>query len=73
MEGRVMARYQDPLTTAKVAALLGLKPVTVRAYIAQGLLVATKPGRDWQIEPEEVARFQRERRKPGRPTEKQDE
>jgi excisionase family DNA binding protein len=50
------------LTTAEAAAVLGVKPVTVRAHIAHGNLIATKHGRDYLIAPEELERFQREKR-----------
>lgn len=59
----------DYLTTVQAAALLGVQPKTVAHYILRGLIAADKHGRDYRISPEELARFQRERRLPGRPKE----
>jgi excisionase family DNA binding protein len=50
-------------TTA--AALLGLKPRSVRKFIERGMIKGEKRGRDWFITQEEVDRYNRERRKPG--------
>jgi len=55
------------MTVTEAAATLGLRPGTVRRHIAKGLIAAVKAGRDWSIERSEVGRFQRERRKAGRP------
>lgn len=55
------------VTTNAAAIILGVKPRTVTRYIEQGWIIATKKGRDYLIENEELQRFQRERRKPGRP------
>jgi excisionase family DNA binding protein len=55
------------LTTAEAADALDLDRRTVIAYIHRGLIQANKFGRDWQIDPAEVERYQKERRKPGRP------
>ncbi len=55
------------LTTTQVATVLGVQPRTVTRYIERGLIVATKYGRDYLIEQTELERFQRERRKRGRP------
>jgi len=52
-------------TTAEAAALLGLKPRSVRALINRKKLTATKRGRDWLVTEEEIARYNRERRGPG--------
>lgn len=56
-------------TIRQAAELLGVKPVTVHAHIAKGNLRAVKLGSvEWFIPDEELARFARERRRPGRPT-----
>lgn len=52
---------------AEVAERLGIGPDLVARYCAQGRLEAEKPGRDWLIAPESVARFEQERRGRGRP------
>jgi excisionase family DNA binding protein len=57
----------NELTTAEAAALLDLKYETVRRYINIGKIKAEKHGRDWFITVDEVARYRRTRRKPGRP------
>lgn len=61
------------LTTTEAAALLGVQPKTVTHYISRGLIAADKHGRDYRISTEELARFQRERRLPGRPKENRGE
>ena len=55
------------LTTAEAAALLGIKPGSVRALIKRGLLEATKHGRDHLITQEAIERYQASRRQPGHP------
>lgn len=40
---------RDALTTTDAARLLGVRPVTVRSYVARGYLSAQKFGRDWLI------------------------
>jgi len=56
----------DLLTTAQAAAALGLKPSTVRDHAAAGLLrPSARYPRLLLFAPEEVARYQRERRRPG--------
>lgn len=55
-------------TTAEAAAVLGVLPNTVTHYVQRGLITAEKSGRDYFIAPDEVARFQRERRRSGRPS-----
>lgn len=55
------------LTTEEAAAVLGLTPDTVRHYLHRGTLVGTKRGRDWFISEAEIARYQRDRKKAGRP------
>jgi excisionase family DNA binding protein len=56
------------LTTQQAADALGLHRRTILKYIQRGLIQAVKFGRDWQIDPVEVERYQQERRKPGRPS-----
>lgn len=53
------------LTIPEAAALLGLAPGSVRKFIKRGMIAGEKRGRDWFITQEEVARYNRERRKPG--------
>jgi excisionase family DNA binding protein len=62
-EGRTLARK---LTIKEVARRLGRAPATVRAQIKRGKLKASKPARDWFIESSEVARYERENRRPHR-------
>lgn len=55
------------LTTTAASRILGVQPQTVTRYIERGLIVAKKYGRDYLIASEELERFKRERRKPGKP------
>lgn len=55
------------LTTKEVADRLGIKPRSVVQLIRRGLLIATKHGRDYSIDPAEVERYQAERRPQHRP------
>ena len=57
----------DSLTVLQAATRLGIHPSLVARYCAQGRLQAEKPGRDWQIDPADFARFERVRRQVGRP------
>jgi len=57
---------QPPVTLIEAAAVLGLTPDTLRQQIANGKLKATKVGRDWQVKPGEVARYQQQHRRPPR-------
>jgi excisionase family DNA binding protein len=61
------------MTVSEAARLLGLSDATVRRQIGNGRLRAEKPGRDWDISPEEVGRYRAESlgrrgRKPVQPT-----
>jgi len=58
-------------TTEEAAALLNIKPVTVRAHIARGNLTAELKGRDYLISQDEIERFKREKRKAGNPRRKE--
>lgn len=40
----------DLLSTTQAAGMLGISPIRVRQFIAQGRLAAHKAGRDWLIE-----------------------
>jgi excisionase family DNA binding protein len=51
------------LTLVQAAARLGVAPATLRAQIRRKRLSATKLGRDWLVEPEEVQRYARESRR----------
>lgn len=53
------------LTTQQVADRLNLSRGRVQAMIKSGRLPATKPGRDWLIEEEDLKLVMN--RKPGRP------
>jgi excisionase family DNA binding protein len=56
------------MTTTEAAHALGIKPVTVRAAIANGKLRATRHGRDWHITPAAVEAYRTgSLGKPGRP------
>lgn len=60
---------RELITTAEAGRRLGLKPVSVRWLINNGVLPATRVGRDWLIDPADLAKA-RDRRRPGRPKEK---
>lgn len=53
------------MTLAEAAQQLGVSPATLRWQIRNGRLAATKQGRDWYVEPEEVERYRRESRREG--------
>jgi len=53
------------LTTRQAADHLGVTPSRVLALIKTGRLPATMHGRDWQIDPSDLARVAV--RRPGRP------
>lgn len=57
------------MTVNEAGAALGLRPVTVRQHIKNGLIEATYNdyARRWEIEPSEVERYQQERKRAGRP------
>lgn len=55
------------MTTHEAADRLGIKPRSVVWAIKQGLITATKRGRDYWIETEEVERYATERRPQHRP------
>lgn len=56
------------LKTKEVAKLLSISPITVCAHVAHGLLkVHDRVGTAMLFAESEVARFERERRKPGNP------
>jgi excisionase family DNA binding protein len=57
------------LTTAQAAAVLGVDPSQVRRLIIDGKLKAQRFGlRAWMINERDLARFQQQPRKAGRPT-----
>lgn len=62
----IMARQRGFLSVKDAASQLGLQPVTVRAHVARGNLKAQKLAGALWIEREELLRFGRERRLPGR-------
>jgi excisionase family DNA binding protein len=53
------------VTLNEAAALLGVRPDTLRRQIHLGKLKARKVGRDWTVTPREVERYQRENRRGG--------
>ncbi len=57
-------------TTNEAASLLGMQPRSITRYIERGIIAATKHGRDYLINEEEIERFKRERRGQGRPKNK---
>ena len=61
------------LTTNEAASTLGITLRMVQAHITSGQIKAQKIGRDWLISDEEMERFQRERRKVGRPKREKDD
>ena len=55
------------MTIDQAAEILKLTARRVRVLIASGRLPATKHGRDWWIEPADLAKFAKLPRNPGRP------
>jgi excisionase family DNA binding protein len=51
------------MTLIEAAAILGLKPVTLRLQIANGKLRAEKIGRDWHVSAKEIERYRKDHRK----------
>lgn len=49
----------DLLTTQQASQILGVTEVRIRALIHAGRLPARKVGRDWLIDPRDVASFER--------------
>lgn len=56
------------LTTEEVAERLGVSPGRVRQFVSQERLSAVKEGRSLLFEDDEVSRFERQQRNPGRPS-----
>lgn len=48
------------LTLIEAARVLDVAPATLRAQIHREKLRATKRGRDWMVDEDEVARYRRE-------------
>lgn len=58
----------DLITTGEAARLLGVRPGTVRSYIARGYLTPAKYGRDWLIRRAQVEALKADPpRRTGRP------
>lgn len=55
------------LTTAEAAGRLGIKPRSVNWLIKHGHIAATKHGRDYAIDADEVERYAAQRRPQHRP------
>lgn len=53
------------LTTAEAAAILKVSRRRINELIRLGTLQATKPGRDWEIEPASVEAYKDSPRKAG--------
>ncbi len=51
------------MTLIEAASILGTSPDNLRGAIKRGSLKATKLGRDWFVDPAEVARYGRENRR----------
>ena len=51
-----------PLTLKQAAERAGITPDTLRQAIKDKRLTATKPGRDWLIDTEEIERYMRVRK-----------
>lgn len=54
---------RPPMTIPEAAAILGVKPSTLRAQIRNRKLTAVKVGRDWQVDAAEVERYAAENRR----------
>jgi len=59
-------KFRTTITTTEAAARLGITPRHVRHLIKTGQLPATKQGRDWLIDENDL-QLAEARRKPGRP------
>lgn len=55
------------LTTTQAATVLRIKRTSVLALIARGRIATTRVGQMHLIDRAELARYKRERRRPGRP------
>jgi excisionase family DNA binding protein len=53
------------LTTKQAAVMLKITPARVRQLISDGQIRSEKQGRDHLLHPDEIARFNREGRRPG--------
>lgn len=62
-----MATMSDVYTSNEAGKILGILGATVRQYCLSGRIRATKVGRDWIIEKQEIQRFQAIPRKVGNP------
>jgi excisionase family DNA binding protein len=58
---------KHPTTTTEAAKILAVTPVRIRQLIQHGALNSLKSGRDHLLERNEVIRFGKKLRKPGRP------
>jgi excisionase family DNA binding protein len=48
------------LTLVQAAKRLGVAPATLRAQVHRDKLRASRPGRDWLVEDDEVERYRRD-------------
>jgi excisionase family DNA binding protein len=62
-----MLNTTDYLTPDEAAAILEIRPVSVRALLQRGVLPGQKVGRDWFINRSDLEQYQENRRSPGRP------
>lgn len=53
------------MTTAEAAAILQVSRRRVNELIKLGTLLATKPGRDWEVDPASVEAYKNSSRSPG--------
>lgn len=58
MTEQLVPSHDDPfLSPTKVAQIFDVKPATVRSWIEDGKLKATKVGNRWRIQHSEMVRF----------------
>lgn len=55
------------MSTAEAAEKLGLHQNTMRQHLKRGVIKGVKVGAIWLIHEDEIARYERERKPPGRP------
>ena len=58
MEERVVEQVDEMLTTVQAAKIVGLTPRRLRQLAVDGVIPATKVGRDWLMWLSDIARYQ---------------